>query len=56
MGYMRSLQASVPMSRAVNCQLRKIHLEGDDVESEQGDSARATIFTTSHVLNHVMFT
>ena len=51
MGYMGPLQVPMPMSRAAKCQLRKIHPEGGDVESEWGDSAEATMFTTSHVLD-----
>ena len=53
---MESFQVPVPMSRAAKCQLRKIHPEGGDVESEWGDSARAAMFTTLHVLDHAMFT
>ena len=56
MGYMESLQVPVPMSRAMKCQLRKICLEGGDMESEWKDSTEVTMFTTSHVLNHAMFT
>ena len=55
MGYTRPLQASVPMSRAVKCKLRKICLEGGDMESEWGDSTGVTMFTTSHMLDHAMF-
>ena len=56
MVYTRFLQVSLLMSRAVKCQLRKIHLEGSDIESEWEDNTRAAIFTTSHVLDYVMFT
>ena len=54
-GYIRPLQAPMLMSRAAKCQLRKIHLEGGDMESEQEDSTGVIMFTTSHVLDQVMF-
>ena len=52
---MRSLQLVMPMSRAAQCQFRKIHLNGGDVESEWRDSVRPAILTASYVLDHTMF-
>ena len=55
MRYMESLQPVMPMSRAAKCQLRKIHPNSGDVESEWRDSMGPTILTTLYVLDHMMF-
>ena len=40
----------------MKCQLGKIYLESGYIESEWKDSARVTMFTISHVLDHAIFT
>ena len=48
-------QPMIPMSRAAKCQLRKIYLNGSDVESEWRDSVRLTMLAASYVLDDMMF-
>ena len=54
-GYIRSLQPVMPMSRAAKCQLRKTCPNGGDVESERRDSVEPTMLAASYVLGDMMF-
>ena len=45
----------MPMSRATKHQLRKIHPNGGDVESEWRDHVGPTMLAASYVLDNTMF-